>query len=100
MQAKNTMPRKLETKPNQNTVLGANMSPKIDPGGLRERLGRLLRASSPKALLEASSGEKKFQGRPWEKFPTRLANKSIRNGIGAASVGGVGGARKSLSWRI
>ena len=42
-------------KAKQSTVLGANMSPKIDPGGLRERLGRLLRATSaPRALQKRS----------------------------------------------
>ena len=42
-------------KPNTRTVLGAKMSPKIDPGGLRERLGRLLRAiSAPRALPKRS----------------------------------------------
>ena len=69
MQAKNTMPRKLETRPNKNTVLGANMSPKIDPGGLRERLGRLLRATSaPRALWRPPGAEKTSKGAPGRNF--------------------------------
>ena len=52
---KNTMPRKLEKKPKKSTVWGAKVSPKIDPGGLRERPGRLLRATSaPRALQKRS----------------------------------------------
>jgi hypothetical protein len=75
--------------------------PRRPPGAPWPPPARDFRAkSSPKALLEASRGGKKFQGRPWEKFPTRLAKNWHRGGIGGASVGGVGGARKSLSWRI
>ena len=51
----------------------------------------------PKALLEAFRGEKKFQGRPWEKFCKQKGNNLPS---GTPLVGGVGAARKSLSWRI
>ena len=75
--------------------------PRRPPGAPWPPPARDFRAkSSPKALLEASKGGKKFQGRPWEKFPTRLAKKCHQPGIGPPSVGGVGAARKSLSWRI
>ena len=71
------------------TVLEANLSPKIDPGALRERLGRLLRATSaPRALRKRSwrpPAAEKIQGRPWENFPTRLTKIWHREGIGAAS---------------
>ena len=57
--------------------------PRRPPGAPWPPPARDFRAkTSPKALLEASSGGTKFHERPWEKFPTRLTNKSIRNGIG------------------
>ena len=53
--------------------------PRRPPGAPWTPPARDFRAkSSPKALLEASRGEKKFQGRPWEKF-------SKKNVIEAAS---------------
>ena len=55
MQAKKHLATEARKKAQKSTVLEANMSPKIDPGGLRERPGRLLRATSaPKALLVGS----------------------------------------------
>ena len=74
-------------KKQNSTVLGAKMAPKINPGGLQERLGRLLRATSaPRALRKRSwrppEAEKNFQERPWDKFPTRLAKKWTRPGPG------------------
>ena len=92
-------------KKQKNTVSGAKMSPKIDPGGLRERLGRLLRATSaPRALRKRSwrppAAEKSSKGAPGRNFQRDLQKNWHRGGIGGASVGGVGGARKSLSWRI
>ena len=62
--------------------------PRRPPGAPWTPPARDFRAkSSPKALLEASRGGKKFQGRPWEKFPTRLAKNWHRGGIGGASGG-------------
>ena len=57
--------------------------PRRPPGAPWPPPARDFRAkSSPKALLEASRGGKKFHGRPWEKFPTRLAKKWHQNGLG------------------
>ena len=43
------------------------MSPKIDPGGLRERLGRLLRATSaPRALQKRSWRPPGAEKETWE----------------------------------
>ena len=47
--------------------------PRRPPGAPWPPPARDFRAkSSPKALLEASRGGKKFQGRPWEKFSQNL----------------------------
>ena len=87
MQAKNTKPRKLE-KTQKGTVWEATMSPKIDPGGLRERLGRLLRATSaPRALQKRSwrppGAEKSSKGAPGRNFQRDWQ----KTGIGRASGG-------------
>ena len=86
-------------KPNKSTVLGANMSPKIDPEGLRERLGRLLRATAaPRALQKPSW---RLPGAEKETWELRAPGRNFqREGQKITSVGGVGAARKSLSWRI
>ena len=90
MQAKNTMPRKLEQKSKKHCFGSQNVSknrPRRPPGAPWPPPARDFRAkSSPKALLEASRGGKKFQGRPWEKFPTRLAKKWTRSAALAEAV--------------
>ena len=54
-------------KKQKSTVWGAKMSPKIDPGGLRERLGRLLRATSaPRALQKRSWRPPGAEKETWE----------------------------------
>ena len=77
----------------QSTVLGAKMSPKIDPGGLRAlaaSCARLPRQELSKSALGGLQGRKKklgnFQGRPWEKFPTKLTKKSLRSAVSAEPV--------------
>ena len=63
---KNTMPRKLE-KPPKTHRFGSQMPPKIDPGILRERLGRLLRATSaPRALQKRSWTPPGAEKETWE----------------------------------
>ena len=85
-------------KVKKSTVLGAKMSPKIDPGGLRERLGRLLRATSaPRALRKRSwrppEVEKSSTGAPernfkrdWQKTPIELGSARHRLAVLARPV--------------
>ena len=76
---------------------GQNVSknrPRRPPGAPWPPPARDFRAkSSPKALLEASRGEKKFQGRPWEKFwqkrqksPCNLGSGGHRSAVLARPV--------------
>ena len=101
-----------ETSPKKHRFGSQNGSknrPRRPPGAPWPPPARDFRAkSSPKALLEASRGGKRnlgtSKGAPGRHFQRDWQNNSIRNGFetasGGASVGGVGGARKSLSWRI
>ena len=73
-------------KAKQSTVLGANMSPKIDPGGLRERLGRLLRATSaPRALQKRSWRPPGAEKETWELPRAPLGEISNEIGKNVAS---------------
>ena len=100
MQAKNTMPRKLEKRPKKHCFGSPNVSknrPPRPPGAPWPPPARDFRAkSSLKALFKASSGGKNSKGAPGRNFQRDWQ----KTGIGRASVGGVGAARKSLSWPI
>ena len=72
-------------KVQKSTVLGAKMAPKIDPGGLRERLGQLLRATcAPRTFQKRSWRALKKAFKTKEKLETtfcqKLAKKWLRGG--------------------
>ena len=68
-------------KDSKSTVLRATMSPKIDPGGLRERLGRLLRATSaPRALQKRSWRPPGAEKETWELPKAPLGGNSNERG--------------------
>ena len=77
------------------------MSPKIDPGGLRERLGRLLRATSaPRALQKRSwkALEKGIKNKRElnTKIDKQVSPKWARGGPSFRWVGGRGGGQQRL----
>ena len=73
-------------KAQKSTVWGAKMSPKIDPGGLRERLGRLLRATSaPRALQKRSWRPPGAEKETWELPRPPLGEIGSQKGIYVAS---------------
>ena len=75
--------------------------PRRPPGAPWPPPARDFRAkSSPKALLEASRGGKRNLGTSKGAPGRNFQRDWQKSGIKTDSVGGAGGARKSLSWRI